>query len=67
MAELFFDLYTIMIGVSIARFFAKLITIAILVFAVIGIITTIKWILDKRKPKHKETPHEKWLRTGKMD
>lgn len=33
-------------------------------FAVIGVISTIKFIFFGRKKK--EDPHQKWLRTGKM-
>lgn len=36
----------------------------ICLFAVIGVISTIKFIFFGRKKK--EDPHQKWLRTGKM-
>lgn len=36
----------------------------ICLFAVIGVINTIKFIFFGRKKK--EDPHQKWLRTGKM-
>lgn len=35
------------------------------ILAIIGFITVIKWIFFRRK-KSKETPEQKWLRTGKF-
>ncbi len=36
----------------------------ICLFAIIGVITTIKFLFFGRRKK--EDPHQKWLRTGKM-
>lgn len=43
---------------------AYAILIFIGLFAIIGIISTIKFIFFGRKKK--EDPHQKWLKTGKM-
>ena len=62
--SLFFDLSLIFAKASFAVFIMKLLILAILVFAVIGIITTVKFFI-RRKNKKKETDGEYWLRTGK--
>lgn len=41
-----------------------ILTIVIGILTIIGLITVIKWFFTRRKPK--ESPHDKWLRTGKM-
>lgn len=38
---------------------------ATVVFAIIGLLATIKWLFFGRKPK--ETAGQRWLRTGKFD
>ena len=42
----------------------QILSIAMFIFSIIGIITTIKWLLGRRKPK--ESAGDKWLRTGKF-
>ena len=37
---------------------------AVIIFAVIGLFSTIKWLFGRRKPK--ESAGDKWLRTGKF-
>jgi len=37
---------------------------AIMIFAIIGLITVIKWLFGRKS--RKMDPHEKWLKTGKM-
>lgn len=43
---------------------AYIIVIALAIFAAIGIIATLKFLFFRRKKKM--TPHEKWMKTGKM-
>ena len=61
---LFFDLSLLFAKASFAVFLLKLLIIAIIVFAIIGIITTIKFFIGRRR--NKETNGQYWLRTGKM-
>ena len=42
---------------------AHVIAIALVIFALIGALTTLKFLFFRKK---KMTPHEKWLKTGKM-
>lgn len=35
------------------------------ILAVIGLLTVLKWIIIKPWKKKKETPEERWLRTGR--
>lgn len=44
---------------------AHIIFFALILFAIIGFFATIKWLFTRRKPK--ETPGQKWMRTGRMD
>lgn len=43
---------------------AFIIVAVVALLAVIGLFSVLRFIFGGRKPK--ETPHEKWLRTGKM-
>ena len=61
---LFFDLSMLFAKASLAVFLLKLLFIAIIVFAIIGLITTIKFFIRRRR--NKETNGQYWLRTGKM-
>lgn len=62
---LLMDLYALSLKAKIAAFLINAVIIIILVFAVIGVIATVKWFLKRKKPK--ETPGEKWRRTGRID
>lgn len=44
--------------------FTHLIFFALVIFAVIGVISTLKFLIGGRKPK--ETAEQKWIRTGKF-
>lgn len=44
---------------------SHIIFFAIVIFAAIGLFTTIKWLFTHKRKK--ETPGQKWLRTGRMD
>ena len=61
---LFFDLSMLFAKASLAVFLLKLLFIAIIVFAIIGLINTIKFFIRRRR--NKETDGQYWLRTGKM-
>ena len=40
---------------------------ALIIFAIIGLITTIAFLFGRKgKGRHKETAEEKWIRTGKF-
>lgn len=60
---LFFDLSRLFAKAAFAAFLMKILVIAILVFAVIGVITTVKYFAGKKK--NKETDGQYWLRTGR--
>lgn len=46
---------------------AHILVALIMVLAVIGLIATISFIIKAIKNHKKETPGEKWMRTGRMD
>ena len=60
---LFYDLAHLFAGAAFIAFLLKLFILAILVFAVIGVITTIKFFANRKK--NKETDGQYWLRTGR--
>lgn len=60
---LFYDLSMLFAKAAFTAFLLKIIVIAILVFAVIGVITTIKFFANRKK--NKETDGQYWLRTGR--
>lgn len=45
--------------------FTRIISFSTTILATIGLITIIKWLFTRKRTK--ETPGQKWLRTGKMD
>ena len=57
------DLYSFAIGVTFYAFLVKLLICLIIIFAIIGFVTTIRFIIKKRKEKKKknEDPYEAWL------
>lgn len=61
---LFFEMSKLMAAASLAVILLKIIIVLILIFAVIGIISTIRFFAGRKK--RKETDGEYWLRTGKM-
>ncbi len=65
MLGLMFDLYTWSLGMRFMATLFQILFLLMVVFSIIGLITTIKWFFGKRKPK--ETPGEKWRRTGRID
>lgn len=60
---LFGELSLFFAKASFAVFLAKVLFFLIIVFAVIGIISTIKFFAGRKS--RKETPGEYWMRTGK--
>lgn len=64
MFGLLFDLYTFAAGYILLLRFLQLLSVVMFIFSIIGIITTIKFFVGRRKKK--ETAEEKWLRTGKL-
>ena len=60
---LFYDLSRLFAKAAFAAFLMKIVVLAVIVFAVIGVISTIKYF-SKRKHA-KETDGQYWLRTGK--
>ena len=61
---LFYDLHTLIAGAKFAIFLVELFTLIVIVLAVIGLITVIKFFVKRRK--RKETDGEYWMRTGRM-
>lgn len=64
MFELFAKLSLLSAKLSFIALLVRIVVIAILVFAVIGIISTIHFFIGRKKTK--ETPEEKWRRTGRL-
>lgn len=65
MFRLLYEFYTWSLSFALATILFNIVSIALLIFAVIGIIATIKWCTG-RKSKKDETPGEYWKRTGRM-
>ena len=63
--SLLFELYRLAAGYMFLVGLACVLLLAMFVFSVIGVIATIKWAKNRRKPQ--ETPEEKWLKTGRID
>lgn len=64
MFELFAMLYTWTLQMRFMATLFQILFILMVIFSIIGFITTIKWLFTRKK---KETPGEKWRRTGRMD
>ena len=62
---LIFEIEAILAGAAIAAFLIKILIFAILVFAVIGLITTIKFFARRRSLKE-ETDAQYFIRTGRL-
>lgn len=62
---LFYDLSRLFAKAAIAAFLLKIVILAILVFAIIGIITTIKFFVRRHNLK-KETDGQYFMRTGRL-
>ena len=58
------DLFALGIIASTYYVLMRIAFYATIIFAIIGLITTIRWIIGKTKKK--ETPGEKWMRTGRL-
>jgi len=61
---LFYDLYMIAAGAKFMIFLIELLTVIVLVLALIGLITVIKFFVKRRATK-KETDGQYWMRTGR--
>ena len=61
------DLYAFLAGARIAAFLYMVFVIAILIFAIIGIITTIRFFVRRKRNKKQMTPGERWMKTGRVD
>lgn len=62
---LFYDLYMLAAGMKFAIFLIELLTFIVIVLAIIGLITVIRFFV-RRKAAKKETDGQYWMRTGKM-
>lgn len=64
-----FGLYSIInsfyLQFALAKLLIDIFTVLVIVFSIIGVISTIKFFRGKKKKK--ESREDKWLRTGKMD
>lgn len=49
---------------ALAKLLIDVFTVLVIVFAIIGVISTIGFFRGRRKKR--ETPEDKWLRTGRM-
>lgn len=61
---LFYDLYMLTAKLRFARFLTELFTLIVIVLAIIGLITVIKFFVTRRSKK-KETDGQYWMRTGR--
>ena len=52
---------------TIGALWSMILATVIGILAIIGLITIIKTIVRKISNRKKETPGEKWMRTGRMD
>ena len=62
---LLLDLASWVVAAGIIAFLVKLAIIATLIFAVIGLITTIRFFATRKKKKKHDVGAE-WLKTGRM-
>jgi len=60
---LFLEAYSWILAAGFIAFLIKLLIIAILIFAIIGIITTIRFFANRKKKKN---AGEIWMKTGRM-
>ena len=65
MFTLFMELYKLAAGYVLLLGLLQVLLVAMCIFSIIGVVSTIKWVRNRRKPK--ETPEEKWLKTGRID
>ena len=63
---LLLDIYSLAAGAAFMALLVEIGMILYTVFAIIGLITTIRFFINRKKRK-KETAGERWLRTGKID
>lgn len=61
---LFYDLHMLVAGAKFAMFLVELFTLIIIILAIIGLITVIRFFVMRRNRK-KETDGEYWMRTGR--
>ena len=60
------DIYGLIAGLSFMALLVRIGWFLYTLFAIIGLITTIKFFVTRKKKK-KETAGERWLRTGKFE
>lgn len=59
------DLYFYSLGASIGAAIVKIAIVVIVIFAIIGLIATIRFLASRGKKKQKD-PYKEWLKTGKF-
>ena len=64
MFGLLLELYSFAAGTLLLWRLLQLLSVVMFIFSIIGIITTIKFFVGRRKKK--ETAEERWIRTGKF-
>ena len=62
---LFYDLYMLAAGMKFVIFLIELLTFIVIVLAIIGLITVIRFFI-RRHNRKKETDGQYWMRTGRM-
>lgn len=62
---LYYDLYVLAAKLRFARFLTELFTFIVIVLAIIGLITVIKFFVKRRGLK-RETDEQYWRRTGRV-
>lgn len=65
MFELFAMLHAWTLHMQFMAALFQILFILMVIFSIIGFITTIKWLFTRNR--NKETPGQKWRRTGRMD
>lgn len=66
MFRLLYELYAWSLSFAFMALLFHILLIAMFIFSIIGIISTIMWLSKRMKHKGNETPEEYWKRTGRM-
>lgn len=64
--DFLFDLYAVGTGLKVLAVTGYIAIFAFVFFAIVGFITTIKFLFFRKKKKSKSDREQEWLRTGKF-
>lgn len=66
LTAIFADLSFLMMKATFAAFLVEAGIFLTIVFAIIGIIATIMFFVNRSKKKKSKDPYKEWIKTGKM-